>query len=312
MDHPMKDAVNAANTAIPPTERRHPRSEHLHELPVIDVLRLLNSEDRAAVAAAEAALPALARLVTEAAERVGRGGRVHYFGAGTSGRLGVLDAAELVPTFGIDPELVQAHIAGGPEAILRAVENSEDSAGDGERDALAVRPEDIVIGVTVSGTTPYVEGALGSARQTGATTALITSNPAAPLATLADHVLVAETGPEVLTGSTRLNAGTATKILLNGFSTALMVRMGLAYSNLMVSVLATNHKLRERTLRILGELTGGDRARDIALLDEAGGDLRVAVVSVVAGTSAAQAREALGLSGGSVPEAVRALAGSQP
>jgi N-acetylmuramic acid 6-phosphate etherase len=175
-----------------------------------------------------------------------------------------------------------------------------------------VRPEDIVIGVTVSGTTPYVEGALGSARQAGATTALITSNPAAPLAALADHVLVAETGPEVLTGSTRLKAGTATKILLNGFSTALMVRMGLAYSNLMVSVLATNHKLRERTLRILGELTGGDRARDIALLDEAGGDLRVAVVSVVAGTSAAQAREALGLSGGSVPAAVRALAGSQP
>jgi N-acetylmuramic acid 6-phosphate etherase len=312
MDEPMTDPTPVDSGALPATERRHPASEHLDEMTTLEVVELLNREDRTAVDAAAAVLPRLARLVDAAAERVSRGGRIHYFGAGTSGRLGVLDAAELVPTFGIDPGLVQAHIAGGSEAIVRAVEDSEDSSEDGRRDAATVTDQDIVIGLTVSGSTPYVHGALLAGRERGAVTALITSNPGAPLAEYADHLLVAATGSEVLTGSTRLKAGTATKMLLNGFSTALMVRLGLTYSNLMVSVTATNRKLRERTLRILGEVTGGDHESDTALLAEAGGDLRVAVVSAVSGASVADARDALARSGGSVPDAVRELSERAP
>lgn len=294
---------------VPATESRHPDSSHLDQMSTLGILQLLNSEDTVAVEAASTVLPRLAQLVDAAAERVARGGHVHYFGAGTSGRLGVLDAAELVPTFGTDPSLVQAHIAGGADAIVRAVENSEDSAEAGRSDATAsVGPLDVVIGLTVSGTTPYVRGALKAARAAGAITALITSNPAAPLAQLADHFLPAATGPEVLTGSTRLKAGTATKILLNGFSTALMVRLGLTYSNLMVSVTATNQKLRERTLRILGEVTGGDPEVGARILAAADGDLKVAVVSAVSGVEVAASKRALDDAQGSVPGAVRALA----
>lgn len=293
---------------VPATESRHPASTGLDEMTTVEILGLLSAEDRVAVEAASTVLPGLAELVDAAAERLADGGHVHYFGAGTSGRLGVLDAAELVPTFGTDPALVQAHIAGGPDAIVHAVENSEDSAEAGARDATAsVGPRDVAIGLTVSGTTPYVRGALEAARAAGAITALITSNPDAPLAALADHTLAAATGPEVLTGSTRLKAGTATKILLNGFSTALMVRLGLTYSNLMVSVTATNQKLRERTLRILGEVTGGDPEVGMRLLADADGDLKVAVVSAVAGTPAAASKRALDEARGSVPGAVRAL-----
>lgn len=293
---------------VPATESRHPESLQLHLMSTVDVLRLLSSEDRIAVEAAAAVLPQLAELVDAAAARLTQGGRVHYFGAGTSGRLGVLDAAELVPTFGTDPALVQAHIAGGEAAITRAVEDSEDSADAGRREASAALGDlDVAIGITVSGTTPYVRGALEAARENGAITALITSNPDAPLSALADHTLAAETGPEVLTGSTRLKAGTATKILLNGFSTALMVRLGLTYSNLMVSVTATNQKLRERTLRILGEVTGGDPEVGARLLTAADGDLKVAVVSAVAGVDVDAARRGLDEAHGSVPGAVRAI-----
>lgn len=294
---------------VPPTESRHPDSSHLDQMSTLGILQLLNSEDTVAVEAAATVLPRLAELVDAAAERVAQGGKVHYFGAGTSGRLGVLDAAELVPTFGTDPSLVQAHIAGGATAIVHAVENSEDSAEAGRGDVAAfVGPLDVVIGLTVSGTTPYVRGALEAARAAGAITALITSNPGAPLAGLADHYLPAATGPEVLTGSTRLKAGTATKILLNGFSTALMVRLGLTYSNLMVSVTATNQKLRERTLRILGEVTGGDPEVGARILAAADGDLKVAVVSAVSGVEVSASKRALEDARGSVPGAVRALA----
>lgn len=290
------------------TESRHPDSIHLDRMSTLEIVHLLNAEDKVAVEAASTVLAQLAELVDIAADHVMRGGHVHYFGAGTSGRLGVLDAAELVPTFGTDPVLVQAHIAGGAAAIVQAVENSEDSAEEGRRDvAASVGPLDVVIGLTVSGTTPYVRGALEAARAAGAVTALVTSNPAAPLAELADHYLAAATGPEVLTGSTRLKAGTATKILLNGFSTALMVRLGLTYSNLMVSVTATNQKLRERTLRILGEVTGHDPEVGARILAAAGGDLKVAVVSAVAGVEVAASKRALEEARGSVSGAVRAL-----
>jgi N-acetylmuramic acid 6-phosphate etherase len=272
------------------------------------ILELLNDEDAVAVAAARDALPAVAELIEGAEARVRAGGRVHYFGAGTSGRLGVLDAAELVPTFGIDPSLVRAWIAGGHVALVTAVEGSEDSEHDGEsivRDEVA--GDDVVIGLAVSGTTPYVRGALRAARQRGALTALITSNPDTPLAVHCDHLIVADTGPEVVTGSTRLKAGTATKLLLNAFSTALMVRLGRTHSNLMVSVLASNEKLRKRTLRILGEVTGGTESADAELLDSADGDLRVAVLSHLGSVPVSVARVALAKAEGSISDALTAL-----
>lgn len=295
--------------ALPETELRHPASSGLDSMATEDLLRLLNAEERVAVAAAGAAVPALARLVDDTVERVQRGGSVHYFGAGTSGRLGVLDAAELIPTFGVPPTLVHAHIAGGESAVRHAVENSEDSEAEGRAEAReTVGQDDVVIGLTVSGTTPYVRGALSAARDAGALTALFTSHPVSPLAVLSDHVVVAETGREVLTGSTRLKAGTATKILLNGFSTALMVRLGRTYSNLMVAVVASNRKLRERTLRILSEATGLDAATGSALLDRSEGDLTTAVVAAVGGVEPEVARAALDASGGSVTAALRRVA----
>ncbi|MCW3492563.1 N-acetylmuramic acid 6-phosphate etherase [Microbacterium sp. SSM24] len=302
--------TSEASRRTPATEERNPRSAGLEDMSTIQILELLNAEDQRAITAVAETVPALGALVDDAVDRVRGGGRVHYFGAGTSGRLGVLDAAELVPTFGIDPLQVQAHIAGGAEAITRAVEGSEDSAADGHRDAMdSVRSGDVVIGLAVSGTTPYVEGALRASRNVGALTGLVTSNPDSPLAELADHVVVADTGPEVLTGSTRLKAGTATKVILNGFSTTLMVRMGRTYSNLMVAVVAGNRKLRERTLRILENVTGESPEESSRLLDDAGGDLRVAVVTSVAAVSAESAAAALQASHGSVRDAIRRLTG---
>ncbi len=276
----------------------------------LEILQLMNAEDIAAVQAVEPVLTTLAILVDKAADRVREGGRVHYFGAGTSGRLGVLDAAELIPTFGVDPQQFQAHIAGGPQAIVKAVEGSEDSDGDGRREATAaVNQRDVVIGLAASGTTPYVAGALRVARATGALTALVTSNPASPLAALVDHAIIADTGPEVLTGSTRLKAGTVTKVILNAFSTALMVKRGRTYSNLMVTVVAGNLKLRERTLRILQEVTGASAEQSARMLDRAGGDLQVAVVSALADASTDAAADALEATDGSIGDAIRRLTG---
>lgn len=304
---PMATTSDAPRRA-PATEERNPRSAGLEDMSTIQILELLNAEDHRAIRAVAQTLPSLGALVDAAVDRVRGGGRVHYFGAGTSGRLGVLDAAELVPTFGIEPLQVQAHIAGGSEAITRAVEGSEDSAADGYSDAHeAVQSGDVVIGLAVSGTTPYVEGALRASRGLGALTGLVTSNPESPLAQLADHVVVADTGAEVLTGSTRLKAGTATKVILNGFSTTLMVRLGRTYSNLMVAVVAGNKKLRDRTLRILENVTGESLEESSRLLDDAGGDLRVAVVTSVAAVSAESAIAALQASDGSVRDAIRRL-----
>jgi N-acetylmuramic acid 6-phosphate etherase len=257
-----------------------------------------------------AALPELAVLVDDAAARVSDGGRVHYFGAGTSGRLGVLDAAELLPTFGLPEGVIIAHHAGGTTALLRAVEDAEDN-NDGA-DTADVTAADVVIGLTASGRTPYVGAALTAARAAGASSALITSNPNAPLAELADYLLVADTGPEALTGSTRLKAGTAQKLLLNSFSTALMVRLGHTYCNLMVDMRATNAKLRGRMVRLLVQATGADDADCTAALDLCG-DLKTALVYLLAGQHSAgsvtpqHCRAALAESGGRVRQALTAL-----
>lgn len=290
---------------LSPTEQRHPASTDLDARSSLEVLRLMNAEDRRAVDAVSEILPELARVVDLAAERFRRGGNIHYFGAGTSGRLGVLDAAELLPTFNLAPGRVVAHIAGGADALVNAVEDAEDSEQDGRRDAQALGPDDVAIGLAASGNTPYVGGALAAARDVGAATVLVSSNPSAGLAPLADTHLVLDTGAEVLTGSTRLKAATAEKLVLNGFSTALMVAVGRTWSNLMVSVVATNDKLRHRTVRILREAAelGDDEARD--LLERADGELKTAIVSALSGVAVDRARQLLDESDGAVREALR-------
>lgn len=306
----MQQADPAATAArvLPSSERRHPGTFGLDRMNAEQILRVMNREDEIAVAAVAAILGDIARLVDDAVDRIRAGGRVHYFGAGTSGRLGLLDAAELPPTFGVPADLFAAHLAGGETAVTRAVEGAEDSDEEGRRIATeALRPQDLAIGLSVSGTTPFVRGALEGARQRGAATAVITSNDASPLAALSDHVLVASTGAEVLTGSTRLKAGTATKLILNGFSTAVMIRLGRTYSNLMVSVMATNQKLRDRTLRILAEVTGEDADTNVSLLSQSENDLAVAVVAAVTGTLPESARAALDSHQGAVGGAITAL-----
>jgi N-acetylmuramic acid 6-phosphate etherase len=292
----------------PPTERRNPRTTAIDTLESGDVLRLLLEEDARAVEAARAATGPLARAVEEAHSRLGRGGSVHYFGAGASGRLAVLDATEITPTFGVARELFTAHFAGGPGALTDSSVDREDAEELGAADAGALAESSVAIGITASGSTPYVAGALRAARAAGALTVLITCNPDAPLRPAAEIVVVADTGPEALTGSTRLKAGTATKVLLNAFSTALMIKAGRTYGNLMVGLVATNAKLDERAVSLLMEATGEDAAACRAALAEADGRIPEALVRLLTGCPPERARAALEAHQG-VRAAVAALAG---
>jgi N-acetylmuramic acid 6-phosphate etherase len=306
IDPPQLDSFDAQTAALSPTELRLDASIDLDARGSLEVLRLLNEHDRVAVDAVSAILPQLAGVVEIAAERFRRGGSVHYFGAGTSGRLGVLDAAELLPTFNLEPGRVVGHIAGGGDALVHAVEDAEDSDADGRADAAGLGPDDVAFGLAASGNTPYVGGALAAAREAGAHTVLVSSNPFATLAALADTNIVLHTGPEVLTGSTRLKAGTAEKLVLNGFSTALMIAVCRTWSNLMVSVVATNAKLRLRTVRILQEAADLDEQAALAVLDAADGDLKTAIVSALSGADAATSRDLLAAHGGAVRAALDA------
>ncbi|MHC6221150.1 N-acetylmuramic acid 6-phosphate etherase [Arthrobacter sp. MMS24-S77] len=290
------------------TEVRNARTLDLDQRTTVEILEALNDEDQLAPTAVRATLPQMAELVETAAESVRNGGRVHYFGAGTSGRLAVLDAAELRPTFNLPDGVVIAHHAGGSAALTQAVENVEDSWEAGAEAAADVRPGDVVVGIAASGRTPYVGGALTAGRERGATTALIACASEPQLGPLADFVLAADTGPEALAGSTRLKAGTAQKLMLNGFSTALMIRLGRTWSNLMVSMVASNEKLRARTLRILMEGTGAAEESCRSALESADGELKVALVVMLTGASPANARNAVELAGGNVRDATTALA----
>jgi N-acetylmuramic acid 6-phosphate etherase len=298
--------------AAAPTEQRNSRTVDIDLLPTRAVLALLNQEDALVPAAVRPLLGTLAGMVDEAADRIRRGGRVHYFGAGSSGRIAVLDAAELIPTFGLTPGTVTAHLAGGEAAMTRAVEGAEDDDASGRADAAGVTAGDLVIGVTASGRTPYVAGALAAAAESGAFTALVTCNPDAPLRPLARAVLAAETGPEAIAGSTRLKATSALKLILNSFSTALMIRLGKTYSNLMVEVQAVNSKLRTRTLRILSDASGAHEAACAAALAQAGGDLRVAMVMLLGGAPGTAAQQALTAGDGGVRGALRRLGAPAP
>jgi N-acetylmuramic acid 6-phosphate etherase len=283
-----------------PTEQRNPRTADIDIVPTEEVLRLLNAEDATVAAAVANALPVLALVVDKAVECVRAGGQVHYFGAGTSGRMAVLDAAEVVPTFGLDHGVFIAHHAGGDRALGTAMEDAEDDASLGADAASSVSAADVAVGITASGRTPYVAGALAAARQAGAVTVLVSSNPIAPLAGLADYLVVADTGPEAIAGSTRLKAATAQKLLLNALSTAAMVRLGRTYSNLMVSLSGTNDKLRGRQLTILMEATGADEPACRAQLAMCGGDLRLALLCLLSGMDPEAASKALTAADGSV------------
>ncbi|HEY3871090.1 MAG TPA: N-acetylmuramic acid 6-phosphate etherase [Actinocrinis sp.] len=291
-----------------PTEQRNPRTTRIDLVPTLEVLRMLNDEDRLLPDAVLAVLPELAAVVDAAAARLTSGGRMHYFGAGTSGRLAVMDAAELIPTFGLAPDIVVAHHAGGAGALVVPSENCEDDPDLGSAEAQVVTAQDIAVGLTASGRTPYVGGALRAARAAGAFTALVSANPRAELAQFADVHVAVDTGPEAVAGSTRLKAGTAQKLVLNSLSTALMVAMGRTYSNLMVEMKASNAKLRGRVLTILTEASGEPEHECAKALAEAGGEVKTALVTLLARVSPVRARAALGAGGGRVRAALAVLA----
>jgi N-acetylmuramic acid 6-phosphate etherase len=291
----------------PPTEERNPRTTAIDELPTLDVLRLINAEDAIVPAAVSAALPRLAEAVDLAVVALCAGRRLHYFGAGTSGRLALLDAAELRPTYGRAGERFVAHLAGGPAAMTTSVEAAEDDADGGAQAGAELMAGDVAVGVSASGRTPYVGGALRAAGARGARTVLISANPASPLAPLADVHVAVDTGPEVITGSTRMKAGTAQKLVLNSFSTAVMIRLGRTYSNLMTDMVASNEKLRARRVRMLAQATGADLQACRHALAGAGGDPKVALLTLLSPVDPVQAARALREAGGVVNRALRAI-----
>lgn len=291
--------------ALPPTEARHTRSAGLDRLQIAELVDLLIGDQREAVNAVAAQSAVLARVAGEIARRLQRGARLHYVGAGTSGRLGVLDASEMPPTFGTPPELVCAHIAGGDAALRRAVEGAEDDAAAGRaqmRDHVAA--DDAVVGISASGGAAFVIAAIEEARAQGAYTAVVTSVAVSALARAADDAIVTPTGAEVLAGSTRLKAGTAQKVALNVISTAVMVQLGKVYDNVMIDVVASNEKLRARALRIVRELTGADDERAQAALARSGGRAKLAVAMLRSGLDAAEAQALLDAHGGRLGDAL--------
>ena len=283
------------------TERRNPRTAQIDLATPIEIVELINAEDATVPAAVATQREAIARAIELAEQTFRGGGRLIYAGAGTSGRLGVLDAAECPPTFGTDPEMVQALIAGGPPALTRAQEGAEDRPPEAVRDVdrLAVGDLDFVIGIAASGTTPYVRAALERARALGARTGIVAcSPPPDELLRAVDVAIVPLTGPEVVTGSTRMKAGTATKLVLNTITTGAMIRLGKTWGNLMVDLRATNDKLRDRSERIVMEVCGVSREEARAVLDGAGGRVKTAIVMQKRGVDAAEADRLLEQAGG--------------
>lgn len=288
------------------TEQPNPASEGLDARPVEEILRIMNAEDRRVPEAVARVIPAVARAVEIIVERVRAGGRLFYLGAGTSGRLGVLDAAECPPTFNVPPELVQGIIAGGEAALARATEASEDDPALGARDlrARGFKAGDVLVGIAASGRTPYVLGAVAEARRLGAATIGISCTPDSELSRAVDVPLEPLPGPEIIAGSTRLKAGTATKLVLNMLSTATMVRLGHVYGNLMVNVQPRNEKLRDRARRIIERAAAVDVERAAELLEAAGGSVKTAIVMARLGLDRSQAEARLASAGGRVSEAL--------
>jgi len=305
--------VNSENPdPLPITEQENLNTSNLSSLPSREIIRLMNEEDSLVASAIGLVLPEVAQAVEEIVRRLNDGGRLFYIGTGTSGRLGVLDAAECPPTFGVSPDLVQAIIAGGYEACYRAVEASEDDAEAGEKD-LAARgftKGDVLVGIAASGHTPYTVGAVRYARRSGAFTIAITCAPGSPITEAAEISIVPVVGPEVIAGSTRLKAGTAQKMVLNMLSTATMVKLGYVTGNRMTNVLPRNIKLRLRAIRIIMAETGLDEEASRAAFERAGGDPRAALVMIKTGSSCEEAKAALEASGGVIEQAVKILRSS--
>ena len=287
------------------TEARNPRTTHIDELSTLEMLTLIHREDAAVATAVESQLPAIARAVDAIAERFAQGGRLFYIGAGTSGRLGVLDASECPPTFSVPPTLVQGLIAGGDAALRNSSEHSEDSPEEGERDLVAAgfAASDTLVGIAASGRTPYVLGALVHARSLGALTIGLSCVADSSVTRNCDIAITPVTGPEVITGSTRMKAGTATKLVLNMISTGVMIRTGAVYGNLMVNVKPTNDKLIDRAQRILMAATGCDRPTAARLLIEAG-SVKVAIAMHQLSLPRAAAEARLARANGSLARAL--------
>ncbi|MGA9883755.1 MAG: N-acetylmuramic acid 6-phosphate etherase [Candidatus Acidiferrales bacterium] len=295
------------------TERRNPRSRGIDRKSTLEILRLLNGEDARVAQAVRHELPKIAKAVDTIVSGLRNGGRLIYVGAGTSGRQAVLDAAECPPTFGTPSGMVQAFIAGGERALRFASEGAEDSAANGARDLRHARltPRDVVVGISASGTTPYVLGALQFARRKGATTIAIMSNPGAAITRAANISIEPDTGPEAISGSTRMKAGTAQKMVLNMLSTAAMVRLGRVYDNWMIHLALTNGKLRRRGAQILEEIARASASAAEHALRQTGHDLPAAIVMLKTGASARDARRSIEETGGDVRRAIEVANRSQ-
>jgi N-acetylmuramic acid 6-phosphate etherase len=302
--------VAGATKRLPPTEQRNPRTKGIDLRTTREILRAINREDRTVAFAVGREIGAISRAVDKMVQSLSTGGRVFYIGAGTSGRLATLDAAEIPPTFGVSAGRIQAIVAGGKRALTHAVEGAEDSSAQGARDIATKRisKRDVAIGIAASGKTPYVLGALKKARQAGAATIGITSHRNSPLAR-AVHVLIApDTGPEVITGSTRMKAGTAQKLVLNMLSTATMIRLGRVYDNWMSGVALTNRKLQARGLRILQEASGADVPAAARAMRQSGHEMPIALIMLNMGADAKEARRRLQAASGNLRDALREAA----
>jgi N-acetylmuramic acid 6-phosphate etherase len=281
-------------------------AKHVDRLPTIELLRVMNNEDRLVPEAVADALPRLSALVDATVDRLRTGGRLHYFGAGTSGRLGVLDAAECPPTFGVPPDVVVAHLAGGLSALLQAVEGAEDSADEGMTDAVDARiaAGDVVVGVAASGETPYVLGAVAASHDQGALTAGIACVRDSSLARAVDFAIELPVGPEVVDGSTRLKAGTAQKLVLNMLSTAVFTRLGHVYQGRMVDVRPTNKKLRRRAIGIVSDLAGVGEHQAANVLDAAGDNPKLAILMASRSVGRTEAEALLAAAQGDLEKAL--------
>ncbi|HLK70244.1 MAG TPA: N-acetylmuramic acid 6-phosphate etherase [Bryobacteraceae bacterium] len=288
------------------TEQPNPASAHIDALPTEEALRIINAEDHKVADAVEREIPAIARAVDAAVAAIERGGRLFYLGAGTSGRLGVLDASECPPTFSVPPDLVQGIMAGGERALTRASETSEDDPAAGVRDLLAhgFTARDVLVGITASGRTPYVLGAVAEANRLGAVTVGLCCSPGSELARAVSIAISPLVGPEVVAGSTRLKAGTAQKLVLNMLSTGTFIRLGYVYGNLMVNVQPTNVKLVDRARRIISQAAEVSYERAGDLLAESGNTVRVAIVMAKTGVGREAAAERLAAAAGRISKAL--------
>ena len=289
------------------TEQRNPATMDLDRMSALGIVTVMNAEDARVAQAVERVLPQVAQAVEVIAQRLEDGGRLLYFGAGTSGRLGVLDASECVPTFGVPPTMVQGFIAGGTRALTRSVEEAEDNREAGARVAreeARITSKDAVVGITASGHTRYVIGALEEARRVGAATVAVVCTPGSPLAEIVGVAIELLVGPEVLTGSTRLKAGTAQKLVLNMLSTGAMVRLGKVYQNLMVDLKASNRKLRVRALRVVCTIVGCSEGQAEALLKATAYRVKPALVMGLLGVDQEEAEQRLEAAGGRVRKAL--------